>query len=109
MTSEEVQAVPLDTHSKEYENVSNIFYLTAKQKPTITRIDRLQNPYLFRRYMLRKQKMDKDNGRNNERQLFHGTSSDRTININTQGFNRSFSGEHGEFSVFINCYTFHWN
>ncbi|KAJ7351802.1 hypothetical protein OS493_035527 [Desmophyllum pertusum] len=109
MTSDEVQAVPLNTHSKEYENVSNIFYRTAKQKPTITRIDRVQNPFLFRRYMVRKQKMDKDNGRNNVRQLFHGTSSDRTMKINAHGFNRSFSGEHGECSVFINCYTFHWN
>ncbi|KAJ7351804.1 positive regulation of interleukin-4-mediated signaling pathway [Desmophyllum pertusum] len=54
MTSEEVQAMPLDTHSKEYKNVCNIFYLTAKQKSTITRIDRVQNPYLFRRYMVRK-------------------------------------------------------
>ena len=51
--------------------------------------------------------MDKDNPEaNNERQLFHGTHSDNVKKINTQGFDRSFTGSaHGEgfkLSSFLN-------
>ena len=36
--------------------------------------------------------MDKDNGGNNELQLFHGTAYNNVKKINSQGFNRNFSG-----------------
>ena len=36
--------------------------------------------------------MDEDNGGNNERQLFHGTAYNNVKKINSQGFNRNFSG-----------------
>ncbi|XP_020617759.1 poly [ADP-ribose] polymerase 15-like [Orbicella faveolata] len=39
--------------------------------------------------------MDKDLGRNSERQLFHGTDSKNVDHINTQGFNRSLCGANG--------------
>ena len=42
--------------------------------------------------------MDKDNGGNNERQLFHGTDAKNISAINTQGFNRSFCGVNGKSS-----------
>ena len=54
---------------------------------SISGIERIQNPHLYQSYQLRKQRMDKDNGGNNERQLFHGTSPDNV----SQGFNVSFS------------------
>ncbi len=99
MGSKEVQPVPLDTNSPEFLKVSAQFYMTANRSHVITRIDRVQNPYLYRIYMVRKQKMDKDSGRNCERLLFHGTSRDSANNINTQGFNRAFHGESGECSL----------
>ena len=40
--------------------------------------------------------MDKDLGRNSERQLFHGTDAKNVSHINTQGFNRSLCGAHGK-------------
>ena len=97
---QEVVTVELDKTSKHYKDVSSKFYTTA-QDATITRIDRVQNPYRYRSYMLRKEKMDKDNGGNNERQLFHGTSVESTNAINTQGFNRNFCGKHGECPIIL--------
>lgn len=61
----------------------------------IQKIERIQNPHLYKQYMLRKQKMDEDNGGNSERQLFHGTDAKNIRAINAQGFNRSFCGAHG--------------
>lgn len=37
----------------------------------------------------------KNNHKNNEKLLFHGTSSDNIDKINDRGFNRSFAGMHG--------------
>ena len=47
--------------------------------------------------------MDKDLGKNSERQLFHGTGSEKVDQINTQGFNRSFCGANGKL-VTLYCY-----
>jgi len=59
---------------------------------TTASIERIQNPELYQAYQIRKEKMDRDNGGNNERKLFHGTNPDRAVQINTQGFKRSFAG-----------------
>jgi len=98
----DVLIVPLQADSPEYSNVSQRFHTTARGA-VITRIERVQNPFRYRSYMLRKKKMDKDNGGNNERQLFHGTSADTTKAINTQGFNRNFCGKNGEYNTFYAC------
>ena len=86
-----VLAVNLAPTSVEYQAVATTFYQTVGNY-TISGIERIQNPHLYQSYQLRKQKMDKDNGGNNERLLFHGTSPDNVSKINSQGFNRSFSG-----------------
>lgn len=87
-----VHMVKLLSTSSEYNDVETKFYQTVVNVPIVS-IERIQNPHLYQAYQLRKQKMDKDNGgSHNELQLFHGTSSDNVAKINTQGFNRSFSG-----------------
>ena len=93
-----VHMVTLESSSSEYQDVMKIFRDTVHsgRKP-ITSIARIQNPFLYQAYQLRKQKMERDNGLgDNERQLFHGTKLDNVTKINTQGFDRSFSGKHGE-------------
>ena len=91
-----VHTVTLNAGSSEYQNVARKFQSTAGGVQ-IQKIERLQNPHLYKQYMVRKQKMDKDNGGNNERQLFHGTDAKNIRAINTQGFNRSFTGlAHGK-------------
>ena len=87
-----VHLVDLIPSSPEYQGVVQKVQATGGNV-NITRIQRVQNPHLYQTYMVKKQKMDKDHGgRNNERKLFHGTASANIIKINTQGFNRSFSG-----------------
>ena len=81
--------------SSEYKNCVRMVHATAAGVK-IQSIQRVQNPYLWQIYMSCKQQMDKDNRGKNERQLFHGTNADNLKAINAQGFNRSFSGVHGE-------------
>ena len=90
-----VHAVPLKPASSEYRNVASKFMQTASDV-NIQKIERIQNPYLYRQYMVRKQKMDKDNKGNNELQLFHRTDTENIPAINTQGFSRSLCGVHGK-------------
>jgi hypothetical protein len=94
-----VHLVVLMNGSTEYQTVLNMFQKTGG-RGQIVKIERIQNPHLYQQYMVRKRKMDKDNrGMNNERQLFHGTAEKNLNEINTTGYNRSFSGINGE-SVF---------
>ena len=100
----EVHTVALAPGSSEYQNVLSKFQVTAGGMH-IQKIERIQNPHLYKQYMVRKQKMDKDNGGNNERHLFHGTDAKNISAINTQGFNRSFCGAHGELQL-LKCIVY---
>ena len=84
-----VHTVRLASHSPEFQSVAEAFKKTAGSV-VIMSVERIQNPLLYQAYQLRKQKMDMDNGGNNERQLFHGTASENVKKINSQGFNRNF-------------------
>ena len=91
-----VHTVRLARQSSEFESVEQAFQKTAGSV-AIMSVERIQNPLLYKAYQLRKQKMDMDNGGNNERQLFHGTASENVKKINSQGLNRNFSGvAHGK-------------
>ena len=97
-----VHTVELSSSSPEYQTVLFRFRATAGAV-NIHKIERIQNPHLYQCYMVRKQKMDKDLGKNTERQLFHGTDSKNVSHINTQGFNRSLCGANGKL-VTLYCY-----
>ena len=91
-----VHLVKLQPRSTEYQKVESCFRATMKTR-TLYTIERVQNPVLYGQYINLKKQMDKRNppGHQNERWLFHGTSSDTCSKINAQGFNRSFMGKHG--------------
>ena len=63
----------------------------------IIQIERLQSKYLYRRYKVHMDDMDARNPPHvqNERCLWHGTAASSVDNINTNGFNRSYCGQHG--------------
>ena len=95
-----VHLVTLKNSSQEYKRVESQFNTTMRvgsQYSQIQSIQRLQNPILYGQYVARKKEMDKRNpsGHQNELWLWHGTGSNVLNNINTQGFNRSFQGIHG--------------
>lgn len=64
---------------------------------TVFKIDRIQNPLLWKSLQVKKRNMEQKNGhQNNEKILFHGTSEDTLSIINENGFNRSYAGKNGE-------------
>ena len=90
-----VHTVEISPSSSEYQYVLYRFRATAGAV-NIHKIERIQNPHLYQCYMVRKQKLDEDLGRNSERRLFHGTDSKNVSHINAQGFNRSLCGANGK-------------
>ena len=96
-----VHLVTLKPGSTEYNNIESQFkatMVTGRDFKQLISIERVQNPNLYGQYMIRKKQMDKHNpqGTTNELCLFHGTTADSCVKINTQGFNRSFKGKNGE-------------
>lgn len=91
-------SVKLERSSFEYQNVVQRFRRTVNSDQTdITSIQRIQNPFLYKEYRLRKHKMERENEGSNERQLFHGTKAANIKKINTHGFDRSFArSAHGK-------------
>ena len=78
---------------QEYQKVEARFRKTCNN--LIVKIERVQNPVLYRTYAIRKQKMDEGKG-SNEQWLFHGTPRANCQLINHTGFNRSFHGKNGK-------------
>ena len=91
---EKVTLVTLNTTSIEYQDVLRKFQATVPHVK-VQRIERVQNPELYRTFMGKKQEMDKRCGGNSERRLFHGTDGKSITAINSQGFNRNFCGKNG--------------
>ncbi|XP_045545974.1 protein mono-ADP-ribosyltransferase PARP14 isoform X2 [Salmo salar] len=87
--------VPLTPGSTEYNYVEKEFRKTLLNN-TILTIERVQNDSLWKSYQIRKNHLEEKNKHtNNEKLLFHGTSSESITQINNHGFNRSYAGSHG--------------
>uniref|UniRef100_A0A3B5ME99 Poly [ADP-ribose] polymerase n=1 Tax=Xiphophorus couchianus TaxID=32473 RepID=A0A3B5ME99_9TELE len=58
------------------------------------KIERIQNPTLWKSLQIKKHEMEvRNNHQNNEKRLFHGTSENTVPIINERGFNRSYAGK----------------
>ena len=86
--------MPLDPVTHEYKKVADEVLKTSPI--TISKIQRVQNPCLYRAYMVKKDQMEQKKG-SNERILFHGTAEGSCASINKYGFNRSYCGKNGKF------------
>ncbi|NXF72945.1 PAR14 polymerase, partial [Sclerurus mexicanus] len=94
MENEQLKIVELRPETREYRDVQERFLQTC-QSFRIEKIERVQNPYFWKAYQIKKRQMDNKNGNtNNERLLFHGTSRESLTLINNHGFNRSYAGMH---------------
>ena len=93
---QDVYTVSLNKYTTEYDKISKQFYATAKGV-TISRIERIQNPWLYRSYILSKERMEKTDGTSNERLLFHATSFRCVKSINSGGLKRNLNVAHGEY------------
>ena len=87
--------VKLDPTSNptEYNRVADEIRKTASIN--ITKIERVQNPGLYRAYMVKKDQMEQKNGAN-KKFLFHGTAQGSCSLLNKFGFNRSYCGKNGK-------------
>ena len=99
-----VHCVKLQPNSQEFMNVSAKFTSTSGgqiHSGNIVKIERIQNPHLYKQYMAKKESMERSAGQAsvNELELFHGTNSNSVVDINEGGFNRSFAGVNGKFVV----------
>ncbi|XP_072243280.1 protein mono-ADP-ribosyltransferase PARP14-like [Leuresthes tenuis] len=95
MKGDIVKLFPLTAGSKEYSDVEAGLTNSGVIRNIIS-IERVQNATLWQSYQLLKKQMEKKNQhQNNEKLLFHGTSSTSIDLINNKGFNRSYAGQHG--------------
>ncbi|XP_063285518.1 protein mono-ADP-ribosyltransferase PARP15-like isoform X2 [Pelobates fuscus] len=91
-----VACVELNKDTAEYKKVETDFMKSQKKGKTteITKIERIQNAKMWLRYALHKFTVDsRYPDQENERHLYHGTSKEATMNINLNGFNRSYNGK----------------
>uniref|UniRef100_A0A4W5R6L2 Poly [ADP-ribose] polymerase n=1 Tax=Hucho hucho TaxID=62062 RepID=A0A4W5R6L2_9TELE len=91
-----VQLYPIHPGSTEYDEVLGLFRATV-QWNKIIKIERVQNPNLWKSFQIKKQEIkDRNDGVINERRLFHATSKGTIEHINKNGFNRSYAGKNGK-------------
>ncbi|XP_075881704.1 protein mono-ADP-ribosyltransferase PARP14-like isoform X2 [Nelusetta ayraudi] len=89
-----VKTVKLPVGSPEFIDVEAKTNKTGLQANIIS-IERIQNTTLWQGYQLMKKQLEvKNNHKNNERQLFHGTNAKSVDWINNRGFDRGFAGTH---------------
>ena len=91
----------MDVNSDEFSSVKKSFQDTCPSPQTyqIIKIERVQNPVLYRQYMVQNEHGSKNPTIQNERNLFHGCSGNvtkLTKDISHKGFDRSFAGLHGK-------------
>ncbi|XP_070570277.1 protein mono-ADP-ribosyltransferase PARP14-like [Ptychodera flava] len=91
--AEPFKSVILDPQSEEFQNIDTLYRQSYTPKQTV-QIQRIQNEKLYRQYIVHKQNMEVKNPKDtvNERRLFHGTSLKNIVEINSDGFNRSYAG-----------------
>ncbi|XP_073701160.1 protein mono-ADP-ribosyltransferase PARP14-like [Garra rufa] len=86
----------LQPTSTEYNDVLKQFQATCPNNKVL-KIERIQNPGMWKNYQNNKSIMEKKNGhQNNEKRLFHGTSEQTISHIENSGFNRSYTGQNAE-------------
>ncbi|XP_011487521.1 poly [ADP-ribose] polymerase 14 isoform X2 [Oryzias latipes] len=80
----------------EYNEVLQLFQASCKRN--VIKIDRIQNPALWRSLQIKRSELEVRNGhQNNEKRLFHGTSEDTVKIINERGFNRVYAGKNAAY------------
>ncbi|XP_072197855.1 protein mono-ADP-ribosyltransferase PARP14-like isoform X2 [Excalfactoria chinensis] len=92
MQGEQVKLVILTRLCQEYLEVQKRFRKTA-HRFVIEKIQRIQNPFLWQTYQIKKKSLCmKNENEDIEKLLFHGTAKSSVNAINYNGFNRGFAG-----------------
>ncbi|XP_021254186.1 poly [ADP-ribose] polymerase 14 isoform X3 [Numida meleagris] len=92
MEGERVKLVALTPSCEEYLEVQKRFQKTTRNF-VIEKIERIQNPFLWQTYQIKKKSLCmKNKTQDNEKLLFHGTAKMSLSTINYNGFDRGFAG-----------------
>ncbi|XP_030344141.1 protein mono-ADP-ribosyltransferase PARP14-like [Strigops habroptila] len=93
MQMERVKVVNLKPLCEEYLEVQARFKKGC-HGCVIEKIERIQNPFLWQTYQIKKISLcTKNKNKNNEKLLFHGTAASSLNTINYNGFNRGYAGK----------------
>ncbi|XP_077991496.1 uncharacterized protein LOC144445727 [Glandiceps talaboti] len=111
--AEQLKRVLLDVHSTEFQTVATAFMKSLQPYIVVQQIERIQNPKLYRKYMVLKQNMDRKNkkGINNVKLLYHGTAAYNVDKISYGEFYSSFAGKnatsygHGSYFAVNSSYS----
>ncbi|XP_039883588.1 protein mono-ADP-ribosyltransferase PARP14-like isoform X2 [Simochromis diagramma] len=88
------QVFAIQANTSEYDEILKLFQASCNQTVDVKKIERIQNPGLWKCLQIKKRDLELRNGhQNNERRLFHGTCNTNVPNINKRGFNRSYAGK----------------
>ncbi|NXT69860.1 PAR12 polymerase, partial [Chaetops frenatus] len=90
------EAVVISNETSEYNGIKQLFHQTMKNY-SILKIQRIQNPSLWKVFQWQKEKMKRENGGKEvqEKQLFHGTDATSMNMICTQNFDWRICGSNG--------------
>lgn len=92
---EVLKVVCLDHSSAEYKRVKSGFKRTVSK--VVVKIERIQNLNLRQAYEVRKKELQNKNGTvwAGEKVLYHGTTAEAAVSIQSSNFNRTFAGQNG--------------
>ncbi|GLV39620.1 hypothetical protein CBL_08313 [Carabus blaptoides fortunei] len=86
--------VTLDTTHREYIEIMNLFHSKMpRSRSKISRIERVQNPYLMGRYQMKKSELKTRVKNVEEKLVFHGTKKVNVESICKDNFNWRFNGQ----------------
>ncbi|NXO21617.1 PAR12 polymerase, partial [Cisticola juncidis] len=90
------KAVVISSETSEYNGIKQLFHQTMKNY-SILKIQRIQNPSLWKVFQWQKEKMKRENGGKEvqEKQLFHGTDVTFMKTVCTQNFDWRICGSNG--------------
>ncbi|KAM9578257.1 protein mono-ADP-ribosyltransferase PARP12-like isoform 2-T2 [Guaruba guarouba] len=90
------KAVEISDTTAEYNQIKQLFHQTMK-KYSILKINRIQNPSLWKVFQWQKEQMKRENGGKevNEKLLFHGTKTSFVESICTHNFDWRICGSNG--------------
>ncbi|XP_063904823.1 protein mono-ADP-ribosyltransferase PARP12-like [Zophobas morio] len=75
-----VELKEVSENSTEYEEVNELFQETSRGM-SITKLERVENPYLLGHYLMKKEKMQNEGSYPSEKSLFHGTFEEYVSDI----------------------------
>ncbi|XP_061180451.1 protein mono-ADP-ribosyltransferase PARP15-like [Saccostrea echinata] len=90
-----VVEITLNHWDNEYQEVMSRFKASSKSSVKVSEIRRVQNPFLYQQYVVKRKEIEVKNGKDPQQWLWHGTYPDTVDKVINNGFNRGYCGRNG--------------